>query len=84
MRIRNTACYPNWEEIDMICCVLSKSEIKPQYLQEFVIRAGTHEQLISNSVLFKPAFAKRDEKQAMIDLRGISTNWLKNQLCPTI
>jgi hypothetical protein len=41
--------------------------------------AGGHEQLISNSVRFKPAFVKRDEKQTMIDLRGISTNWFKNQ-----
>jgi hypothetical protein len=24
---------------------------------------------------FKPAFAERDEKQIMIDLRGISSNW---------
>ncbi len=28
---------------------------------------------------FKPAFAKRDKKQAMIDLRRILTNWFKNQ-----
>ncbi len=42
--------------------------------------AGGHEQLISKSV---PAFAKRDKKQTMIDLRGISTNWFKNQLCPS-
>jgi hypothetical protein len=50
MRIRNTACYPNWEEIDMTCRVLSKSEIKPQFLPEFVIKTGGHEELISNSV----------------------------------
>ncbi len=43
-----------------------------------------HEQLISNGGRFKPAFAKRDKKQTMIDLRGISTNWFKNQLCPSI
>jgi hypothetical protein len=30
--------------------------------------------LISNGGRFKPAFAKRDKKQTMIDLRGISTN----------
>ncbi len=28
------------------------------------------------------AFAKRDKKQTMNDLRGISTNWFKNQFCP--
>jgi hypothetical protein len=33
--------------------------------------------LISNGGRFKPAFAKRDKKQTMIDLRGISTNWFK-------
>jgi hypothetical protein len=47
-------------------------------------RAGGHEQLISNSVCFKPAFAKRDKKQTMIDLRGIATNWFKNQQRPSI
>jgi hypothetical protein len=36
--------------------------------------------LISNNGRFKPAFTERDKKQTMIDLRGISTNWLKNQL----
>jgi hypothetical protein len=40
--------------------------------------------LISNGGRFKPAFAKRDWKQTVIDLRGISTNWFKNQLCPSI
>jgi hypothetical protein len=39
-----------------------------------ICRAGVggHEQLISNSGRFKPVFAE------MIDLRGISTNWLKS------
>ena len=32
----------------------------------------------------KPALAKRDKKQTMIDLRGTSTNWFENQLCPSI
>jgi hypothetical protein len=32
---------------------------------------------------FEPAFAERDKKQAMIDLQGISSNWFKNQFCPT-
>ncbi len=41
---------------------------------------GGHEQLISNGGRFKPAFAKRDKKQTMIDLKGISTNWFKIQL----
>ncbi len=35
---------------------------------------GGHEQLISNSGRFKPTFAERDKKQAMIDLSRISTN----------
>jgi hypothetical protein len=39
--------------------------------------ASGHEQLISNGERFKPAFAERDKKQAMIDLRGIPTNWFK-------
>jgi hypothetical protein len=38
-------------------------------------RDGGHEKLISNGGRFKPALAERDEKQKMIDLRGISTNW---------
>jgi hypothetical protein len=37
---------------------------------------GGHEQLISNGERFN------GKKQKMIDLRGISTNWFKNQLCP--
>jgi hypothetical protein len=43
----------------------------------------THEQLISNGKRYKPAIAERDKKPTMIDLRGISTNWFKNQLCPS-
>jgi hypothetical protein len=42
-----------------------------------------YEQLISNGGRFKPAFAQRDKKQTMIDIRKISTNWFKNQLCPS-
>ncbi len=33
------------------------------------------EQLIPYVGRFKPAFAERDKQQAMIDLRGISSNW---------
>ncbi len=47
-------------------------------------RDGGHEQLISNGGRFKPVFSERDQKQTMIDLRGISTNWFKNQLCHSI
>jgi hypothetical protein len=38
-----------------------------------VLRDGGHEhqQLISNGKRFKPAFAERDKKQTVIDLRGI-------------
>jgi hypothetical protein len=42
-----------------------------------------HEQLISNGGGFKPAFAERDKKQTMIDLRKIYKNWFENQLCPS-
>ncbi len=49
-----------------------------------VRRDGGHEQLISSGGRFKPAFAQRDKKQPMIDLRGISTNWFKNHLCSSI
>jgi hypothetical protein len=34
----------------------------------------------SNGERLKPALGERDKKQTMIDLRGISTNWFKNQL----
>jgi hypothetical protein len=50
-------------------------------------RDDSHEELISDGGRFKPAFAKRDKKQTMTDLRGISTNWVKNQenqICPSI
>jgi hypothetical protein len=47
------------------------------------LRDGGHEQLISNGRGFNPAFAERDKKQTMIDLRGISQNWFKNQICPS-
>jgi hypothetical protein len=39
---------------------------------------GGHEQLISNGAAFKPAFAERDNKQEMIDLRGIMLDFLCN------
>jgi hypothetical protein len=42
-----------------------------------------HEQLILNGGRFNPAFFERDKKQTIIDLRGISTNWFKNQFCPS-
>jgi hypothetical protein len=42
------------------------------------------EQLISNGGRYNPAFAERDRKQTMIDLRGIASNWFKNQFCPSI
>jgi hypothetical protein len=50
------------------------------------VRDGHHEEMISNCERFKlvkMAFAKRDKKQQMTDLRGISTNWFKKQLCPS-
>jgi hypothetical protein len=33
---------------------------------------------------FKPAFAKRDKKQTMIDPQRILSDWFKNQFCPYI
>jgi hypothetical protein len=45
--------------------------------------SSTPETIVMNSDSFKLGFAERDKKQTMIDLRGISTNWLKNQLCPS-
>jgi hypothetical protein len=36
---------------------------------------GTHIQYTVGR--FNPTFATRDEKQTMIDLRGISSNWFK-------
>jgi hypothetical protein len=60
-----------------------KSPVAPtQYNTSLPLTSGNggHEQLISNGGRFKPAFARRDKKQAMLDLRGISTNWFKNQL----
>jgi hypothetical protein len=36
-------------------------------------RNNGHEQLISKSAWFKPAFAKTDKKQSMVDLRGFPT-----------
>jgi hypothetical protein len=47
-------------------------------------REGAHQQLISNGGRFKLAFFKKDKKQTMIDLREISTNCIKNQLCPSV
>jgi hypothetical protein len=46
-------------------------------------RDGGHKQLISNGGRFNLAFVKRDKKPTIIDLRGISTNWFKTQLCPS-
>jgi hypothetical protein len=34
------------------------------------------------STVYKPAFAERDKKQTVIDLRGIATNWLKTNYDP--
>ncbi len=46
-------------------------------LYTFVLLRQCHKQLISNGGRFRPAFAKRNKKQAMIDLCGISRNWFK-------
>ncbi len=43
-----------------------------------ITETGDHEQLILNGERFRPAFAERDNKQTIIDLRGNSTNWFKN------
>ncbi len=53
-------------------------KIQKEILDQILIRnkaagAGGHEQLISNSILLKPALAKRDNKNPMIDLCGVST-----------
>jgi hypothetical protein len=45
----------------------------------YFIGDGGHEQVTSNGERFNPAFAERDKKQTMVDLRGRSTNWFKNQ-----
>jgi hypothetical protein len=44
-------------------------------------RDGGLEQLISNG---GRSFDKRDKKQKIIDLLGISINWFKNLLCPSL
>jgi hypothetical protein len=44
---------------------------------------GGHEQLISNSAgRFKPAFAERDKKPTMIDLRNLDKLFLKTIYVP--
>jgi hypothetical protein len=54
---------------------LSKQRRQENESQIFSEDSG-QEQLISNvGRLNKPAFAERDKKQTMIDLRGISSNW---------
>ena len=58
------------------------SKLATAYDSTYVLRG--HEQLISHGGRFKRVFAERDKKQTMIDLRGISTNWFINQLCPSI
>ncbi len=42
------------------------------------------EMVVMKSRSLESAFAERNKKQIMIDLRGISSNWFKNQLCPSI
>jgi hypothetical protein len=59
------------------------SAMPTQRLNLPLVGAGGHEQVITNSVWLKPAFAKRDKKQTMNDLQGIATNGSKNWLCPT-
>jgi hypothetical protein len=76
-----------------LLCMSSKEDEKIQRVRPFrsslpigVIHAtmsesreGGHKQLISNGGGFKLAFAERDKKHKMIDLRGISSNWYKTQ-----
>jgi hypothetical protein len=33
---------------------------------------------------FRPTFDERGKSQTLMDLRGISKNWFKNQFCPSI
>jgi hypothetical protein len=47
-------------------------------------RAVGQEQLIPNGGRFKPAFAERDKKQAVIDFRGISSNQFKTGYAPPL
>jgi hypothetical protein len=68
---------PNWFLIQfveiplrsIIVCFLSISAKASLNLPPFEIRDGGHEQLLLNGGRFKPAFAERDKKQTMIDLR---------------
>jgi hypothetical protein len=53
---------------------------RPNRFCSLYFRDGGHKQLILNGERFRPAFAERDNKPTMIDLRGISTNWFKTQL----
>jgi hypothetical protein len=52
----------------------------------FIPQSGVYEFGYRNSLggRSKQAFAERDKKHTLINLRGISTNWFKNQLCPFI
>ena len=59
---------PNSDEGHTLWYSLYVRTLCPQYLLR---RDGGHEQLISNGERFKPAFAEKDKKQTMINLRVI-------------
>ncbi len=68
----------------IIVCFLSLSAKAGLNLPPFRSSCSWPPSLISNGGRFKLAFAEIDKKQTMIDLRGISTNWIKNQLGSSI
>jgi hypothetical protein len=55
----------------------SMEQKKSKYSQ---VLSAVHEQLIPNTIRFKPAFAKKDKRQVIIDFREIPTNWFKQDL----
>jgi hypothetical protein len=69
---------------DVPVCRANDPLVKTTSRRLDAVRACLHEQLISYSERFKPAFAKRDKKQTIMYFPVIPTNWFKNQLYPSI
>jgi hypothetical protein len=63
--------------IDCLKIPALDSTEQEKYLNTPHVLSVLHEQLIPNTERFKRGFAKKNKKQIMIDLRGISTNWFK-------
>jgi hypothetical protein len=71
-------------QASMRAAAILQASMRAAAILHYYMRRNSETAVMNNDGRFKPAFAKRDRKQAMIGIRGIPTNWFKTKLCPSV